>query len=189
MANDDQGRLKNAVLTKFCYVAIALSAKAEQLHKSAAPRTGPAAHRTRRSASGGRHRHHRSPAISRDLAGVMVGEILPGSLFRRQRRIHLRAGLRRKRFTGLLVRLGRKGRIHLRAGLRRKRFTGLLVRLGRKGGTHFRAGLRRKRRRVITHWVLPQLVCAAPPSLPRVCAPGKAGLCRRRPGLRRVRRA
>jgi len=26
---------------------------------------------------------------------------------------------------------------------------------------------------VITHWVLPQLVCAAPPSLPRVCALGK----------------
>jgi hypothetical protein len=41
MANDDQGRLKNAVLTKFCYVAIALSAKAEQLHKSAAPGLAP----------------------------------------------------------------------------------------------------------------------------------------------------
>ena len=26
---------------------------------------------------------------------------------------------------------------------------------------------------MITHWVLPQLVCAAPPSLPRVCALGK----------------
>jgi hypothetical protein len=27
---------------------------------------------------------------------------------------------------------------------------------------------------VFTHWVLPQLVYEAPPSLPRVCAPGKA---------------